>query len=224
MTESKSKREILREKRNERKRRQTITFVAISLAAILLIALAVILPRILVSRTKYDNTDGFSVGDPNAPIKVQEFTDYLCSHCKQFALYYEEDFIRTYVESGDVYFTFVNFPFMHEDSFRGAEASYCAADQNRFYEYKDFLFNYAGYAGAFSDESLISYAATAGLDTDAFEECLLTGVYAEAYINDLNYGQSVGIQGTPSFLVNGSIVSSADLIPLVESLIADLEE
>jgi protein-disulfide isomerase len=224
MTNAKSKRELLREKRQEQKRRQNLTLILIGLAAIILIGLATILPKILVSRTKFKNTEGFSVGNPNAPVHVEEFSDFMCSHCKEFGLYIEEDFIEEYVETGKVYFTFVNFPFLTEDSYQAAEASYCAAEQNRFYEYKDFLFNYAGYSGAFTDSALISYAASAGLDQGEFESCLLSGKYADAYIEDLTYGQSVGIQGTPSFLVNGSIVSSSQLIPTVEGILEGLGE
>ncbi len=224
MSANKSKRELIRSRRKAQKRQQRMTLILISSAAVLLVVLAVLLPKVLVSRTKYKNTDGFSVGDPNAPIVVEEFTDYLCSHCKNFALNYEEDFIKAYAETGKVYFTFNNFPFMTEDSYRGAEASYCAAEQNRLYEFKDFLFTYAGYQDAFSDSALISYATSAGLDPDQFETCLLSDKYLNTYVEDLTYGQSVGVQGTPTFVVNGTVVSSAELIPYVDSLLEQMGE
>ncbi len=220
MSTAKSKREILRQKREEQKRRQRTTLIIIGLAAIILITGAVLLPKVLLAKTKYKNTDGFSVGDPNAPVTVEEFSNFLCGHCRDFALYIEEDFIKEYAETGKVYFTFVNFPFGSEEAFAAAEATYCAADQNRFYEYKEFLFNYAGYQDAFSDSSLINYAVSAGLDQDEFQNCLLSNTYENAYLEDYAYAQSVGIQGTPTFLINGTtIVSSSELIPTVDALL-----
>lgn len=217
MSSSKSKREIIREKRREQKRRRAMTVIFIILAAAILFSAVVILPKLLIGSTKYENTNGFSMGDPDAPVTVVEFSSYTCGFCKSFSESYEADFISDYVEPGDVYFTYVNVPSNSEESLAAAEASYCAADQNKFFEYKDYLFSNAGRADSFSTDNLIKYAASADLNTNQFQTCLESDTFANAYLQDYEYAGSVGLSGTPSFLVNDTLVFSSDLIATVES-------
>lgn len=220
MSDKLSKRELLREKRKEQKRRKTMTFILITLAAIFLIVFAAFLPKLLVKQTKYGSTRGFSVGDPDAPVTVVEFSNYSCGYCKDFAERVEDGFMSEYVDPGQVYFTYVNIPSNNEQSLSAAEASYCAADQDRFFEYKDLLFTYSGYTDAYSESNLINYAASAGLDVDQFRTCLASDSYADAYLADYEYARSVGLTGTPSFLINGKeLVSSSELIPTVDELL-----
>jgi protein-disulfide isomerase len=214
---SKSKREILREKRKEQKRRRLLTAIFIVIAVAALFSAAVILPKLLAGSVKHENTSGFSIGDPNAPVTVVEFSSYSCSYCKNFSENYEEDFIAKYVDTGDVYFTYVNIPPNNEQSLAAAEASYCAAEQNKFFEYKDLLFTNAGFPNSYSINKLIQYAENAGLNAEAFQTCLDSDEYVDAYLQDRQYAGSVGLEGTPSFLVNGTLVYSNELISTVES-------
>lgn len=220
MSEKINKRELLREKRKQEKRRKTMIFVIIVFAVVTLILAAALLPKLLVQNREFGATQGFSVGDPNAPVTVVEFSSYNCGYCKIVSEELQEDFFRDYVETGDVYFTYVNIPSNNEESYAAATASYCAAEQNMFYEYKVQLFTYAGYEGAFSTENLISYSDAAGLDTEDFRACLIRDDYAEAISQDLQFAQSVGLTGTPSFLINGEeLVYTSELIPTVDALL-----
>lgn len=224
MSAGKSKREVIRQKRKEKKRRRMMTFIVIALAAAATFSAAVILPKFIGTtpksdRTKQDSRNGFSIGDPDAPVTVVEFSSYLCSHCKSFSENDEKDFIAEYVHTGDVYFTYVNIPSNSDQSLLASEASYCAAEQNLFFEYKDQLYTYAGNPDAYSQDNLIKYASSAGLDTEAFQDCLASDVYAEAYLQDYQFAASVGLRGTPSFLVNETLVFSSELIPTVESFL-----
>lgn len=216
MSDRKNKRELIREKRIKRKRRRMITVVFISIAAAVLFGAAVFLPKFLNNSAKYDNTSGFSVGDPNAAMKVVEFSSYSCSYCRSFSENNEREFISEYVDSGEVYYTYVNLPANSEQSLAAAEASYCAAEQNKFFEYKDLLFTYAGYSDSYSTSNLIKYANSAGLDADEFQACLGSDKYAEAYLDDYDYAGSIGLTGTPSFMVNDTLVYSNELIQTVE--------
>lgn len=221
LTAGKSKRELIRAKRREQKRRRTMTFVLITISALVILGVAVILPKFLVGKTKYTNTNGFSVGDPDAPVSVVEFSSYSCSYCKSFSEEYESDFIQEYVDSGNVYYTYVDIPPESELYLNAAEASYCAANQNRFFEYKELLFAYAEYSDAYTMDNLVYYATTAGLDTDEFQICMDSDIYAEAYLDAYEYAEIVGMSGTPSFLVNGTLVYSNELITAVEAYLGN---
>jgi protein-disulfide isomerase len=95
--------------------------------------------------------------------------------------------------------------FLGPESQWAAEASECAADQEAFWDYHDLL--YARQAGenrgAFNKENLKQFAAELGLDTQAFNTCLDSGKYAELVGNETAAAQSLGVTGTPAFLING---------------------
>ena len=220
MSQTLSKREMLREKRKQQKRQKTITFILIAAAGVLLIAALIFLPKLFTKASKYENTNQFSIGDPNAPVSVVEFSNYGCSHCRDFSENAEADFIATYVDTGKVYFTYVNIPYNDEGYLAASEASYCAAEQNLFYEYKEQVFTYVGYTDAFSVENLIKYAKAAGLDTNAFTTCMESDAYAQSYLDDYAYAEEIGLQGTPSFLINGEeLVYASQLNEALDKII-----
>lgn len=215
---TKSKREILREKRKEQKRKRTLAFIIVIGAAIILFSFAAFLPKLLMDKTKYENSSGFSIGDPDAPVTVTEFSSYTCSYCKSYSETYESEFVANYVDTGLVYFTYINIPSGSEESLAAAEASYCAAEQNLFFEYKGYLFTYSGTDDGFSESNLISYAASAGLDVDEFQACMDSDLYAEAYLDDYEYATNAGLSGTPSFFVNeASLVYSSELYDTIDA-------
>ncbi len=135
-----SQREKLREKRKQAAKKRIATLVIVLSAVALAIFLIAMLPKLSLDKNQLYLQDGFSIGDPNAPVKVEEFSDFRCSHCQNFALNYEADFIKKYVDTGLVYLTFHNYAFLAEDSTDAAEATYCAAEQNAFWQYKNLLY------------------------------------------------------------------------------------
>ena len=221
MANYKSQREQLREKRLERQKRQLRTVLIILGALLLLIVGLIFLPRLLVSKETLTNQVGFSIGDPNAPVSVEEFSDFQCSHCKIFSQTLEPEFIENYVDTGKVYLTFKNFPIFGEASENAAEATYCAADQNAMWQYKKALFSFSSFQDAFSDNNLVSYAESLELDSGEFQNCLESDKFVSAIQADMANGKNLGIQGTPSFSVNGIIVYSNDLVATVESQLLD---
>ena len=221
MANYKSQREQLREKRLERQKRQLRTVLIILGALLLLIVGLIFLPRLLVSKETLTNQVGFSIGDPNAPVSVEEFSDFQCSHCKTFSQTLEPEFIENYVDTGKVYLTFKNFPIFGEASENAAEATYCAADQNAMWQYKKALFSFSSFQDAFSDNNLVSYAESLEIDSGEFQNCLESDKFVSAIQADMANGKNLGIQGTPSFSVNGIIVYSNDLVATVESQLLD---
>ena len=112
---------------------------------------------------------------------------------------------------------------MGQESQWAAEASECAADQDAFWEYHDYLFetHRGENKGAFSKENLIGFAEELGLDTVAFSDCLASGKYEQAVQSETAAGQQLGIQSTPTFLVNGQPVVGAQPFEVFDQLIAD---
>ncbi len=212
-----SQRELLRQKKIEKARKQRLTYIGIISGIAVLLLGIIFIPQLFKKNTIDPNQSGLSLGDPNAPLQVVNFSDFRCSHCRTFALESEPDFIKNYVDTGQVFLTFAPLTFMSEDSIDAAEAAYCAADQNSFWEYKDILYGAATSATAFTETNLVNYAKQLDLDEDAFVTCLSDNRHLSAIEDDAAYADSVGVTGTPSFYVNGKVVYSNELINAVES-------
>jgi protein-disulfide isomerase len=219
MSTNTSKRELLRQKRKKEKQRKFFIVAIILIAAIALFATAIMLPRLLMNRAKFTNAEGFTIGVQDAPVTVVQFSSYSCGFCKDFAERQEPDFIANFVDTGKVYFRYVNIPSNDPASQLAAQASYCAADQDGFFEYRGFL--YDGYASpdGYSASNLINYANRVGLETEQFQTCLDGEEFERAFMDDIQFAQSIGVTYTPSFLVNDQLVNANELVSTVEDFL-----
>lgn len=113
--------------------------------------------------------------------------------------------------AGKVRIGYVHFVFLGDESQWAGEASECAADQNAFWEYHDYLFvNQNGEnQGAFNKDNLKAFAEELGLDTQAFNECLDSGKYTDLVQQDTAWARSLGVQSTPTFVLNGQGIVGA---------------
>jgi protein-disulfide isomerase len=143
------------------------------------------------------------LGNPDAPITVLEWGDYQCTFCYKFhqetLQIINEDFIKT----GKVKVVFKDFPLNGPDSKLAAEASYCAQDQEKYWQYHDEVYrNWGGErTGWITREALTEFAQVVNLDTEKFNKCLDDNKY-ESKVNSLyEFGNDIGIDATPSFLV-----------------------
>ena len=100
---------------------------------------------------------------------------------------------------------------MGPESQWAAEASECAAEQDAFWQFHDFLYeNQNGEnRGAFNKDNLKQFAEDLGLDKDQFDQCLESGKYVELVEQEIRLAQQLGIQSTPSFIINGIPVIGA---------------
>ena len=98
-----------------------------------------------------------------------------------------------------------HFAFLGQESQWSAEASECASEQDAFWDYHDLLFSrQAGEnRGAFNQDNLKQFAADLGLNTQAFNACLDSGKYASLVRSETLGAQSIGVTGTPAFMING---------------------
>ncbi|MDE2824586.1 MAG: thioredoxin domain-containing protein [Chloroflexota bacterium] len=163
---------------------------------------------------------------PKLPtVTLEEFADFQCSHCMQFALGIGKQIKEDFVETDNIRFIFRHFPFIGPESFRAAEATECAADQNKFWEYHDTVFeNWKGVnEGHFSDDNLKLFADSLQLDRGAFDACFDSRKYLGKVESDIRRGEQLGVRGTPSLFLNGEMLtpsSNEELVQLIESAIA----
>ena len=125
--------------------------------------------------------------------------------------------LRTeYIETGKVRFVYKQFPILGPQSTRASEASECAAEQDQFWAYHDSLF---ANPGGFTDAKLINLAGQIGLDSAAFEACLASGRYTDLIANDAAIVQSLGVRGTPGFVINGKYMAGAQSYEAFQKII-----
>lgn len=139
------------------------------------------------------------LGGANASVVIEEFSDFQCPACG-----YAEGIGRKLVDSygGKIKFVYINFPLrqIHQNAEISAEAGECAFEQGKFWQLHDLMFQNQN---ALDRASLGAYAEQAGLDMDRFNECIDSGKYASAVEGDFQLGRQRGVDGTPTFFING---------------------
>ena len=143
--------------------------------------------------------DDHSAGPDDAPITLVEYGDFECPHCGRAYPIVK----AVQKQLGDsLRFVFRNFPITgsHPHAQHAAEASEAAAAQDHYWEMHDTLFENQG---ALEDRNLLEYAGKIGLDVNDFRMELESGVYASDVEEDVSTGIRSGVNGTPTFFVNG---------------------
>lgn len=143
------------------------------------------------------------LGNPSAPITILEWGDYQCTFCYRFHDTTLSVIHENYIQNGKVNLVFKDFPLNGPDSILAAEASYCANDQGKYWEYHDELYkNWGGErTGWITSWSLNAFASTVGLDLEKFNQCLDQHKYQNKVNTLYQEGKDLGIDATPSFLV-----------------------
>ena len=140
-------------------------------------------------------------GEADAPVAIVEYADYECPYCQQT----QPAIDRIEAEyKGKIAFSYKDIPLpMHTHAQKAAEAAHCAGVQGKYWEYHDMLFK----TRALEVPQLKEHARDLKLDMSAFDKCLDSGEQA-AKVNALSLeGQGFGLQGTPSFFINGRFIS-----------------
>ena len=225
-----SKRQEIRERRQRQQRRNRILMIALVAGGVLLIAFAFVLPGIrqtgvlgtptevpivaITPRALTAPMSGVTMGDPNAPVKMDVWEDFQCSGCMYYTDNIEPQIVQSYIETGKVYYTFHFFPFIDGgagESHQAANAALCANEQGHFWDYHDILFaNWTGEnVGAYKDTRLVAFAQQLGLDMTAFNKCFQANTYADQINQDYQAGSAKGVPPTPAIFVNGNVVVSS---------------
>jgi len=154
-------------------------------------------------------------GSPQAPVMIVEFSDFQCPFCRkvQSAL---KNLLETY--QGQVSLAYRDFPLrgMHSQAELAAEASRCAVEQGKFWEYHDLLF---GNPDKLNRSGVAGMAQSLGLDEKQFDACLSSGKYTKQIEQDLQDGIRAGVEGTPGIFINGILLSGAQPEAAFEKII-----
>lgn len=140
-------------------------------------------------------------GPVNARVTLVEYADFECPYCQQM----QPDLNKLEAEyKGKIAFAYKDVPLpMHLHAQKAAEAAHCADAQNKYWDYHDLLYT----SKALEIPQLKAGARSLGLDGEAFDKCLDSGEQAGLVKTELDEAQKLGLQGTPSFFLNGRFLS-----------------
>jgi protein-disulfide isomerase len=142
-------------------------------------------------------------GNPQAPVIIVEFSDFQCPYCRQ-----AEPTLQNLAAKygGQVSLAYRDFPLreIHPNAQLAAEAARCAGEQGKFWDYHDFVF---AYPNMLNRDGLSQQALNVGLNAKQFNSCLSSGKYRSAIEQDVQDGLKAGVEGTPGFFINGTMVS-----------------
>ncbi len=218
--EKMSRRAERRKQQETSQRNRRLAFIAI--VAVAAITIVVILIRqgtpagvtgevIVPTPIDAPSAQGTAMGDPSAPVRVDEFSDYQCPYCRQFQETTLPQLAANEIANGKVYFVYHPFSFIGQESRDAANAAFCAGDQGKFFEYSETLFaNQAGEnVGAFSQSRIQAFGEALQLDMTAFNACVSGKQHQNEVNQEYATGVAAGVQSTPSFLINNKLVTGA---------------
>jgi len=147
------------------------------------------------------------LGSESAPITIVKFGDYQCEACYYWFHNTRSTLIDNYIETGKAKLVFMDLPFLGRDSITAAQASYCAEDQGKYWEYHTMLYNFQDGppASGWADrDRLNSFAFSLDMNMDEFNECMDSSKYKQRV--KANYDDAVknGATQTPTFILVSS--------------------
>jgi protein-disulfide isomerase len=171
--------------------------------------------------------DPHVLGDAKAKVTIIEFGDYQCPSCRAFWREVEPRLRKEYVDTGKVKLVFADFPLVqiHPEAMLAAMAVDCAGDQDKYWQYHDKLFREQDNRGEdvirFRAADLKKWAKAIGLETAAFNECLDSARYKDEVAKDKAAGDSLGVRGTPTFLINRRVIGGPQPYSVFKKVIDD---
>ena len=219
----KSKRQERRDKVKKQQSRSRLWMIVLIVLGAALLVFAFVWPSlrpvaevVSIDPGTHPNPNDNSMGDPNAPIKIEEFSDFQCPYCERFHSDTEPLLRQYFIDTGKVLFTYRsmgnwvsrNIGGVSTESQDAAAAAYCAGEQNKFWEMHALLFaNVKGEnVGSFSDKRLKAIGEKIdGLDTGKFNSCYDSGKYKDRVQKDFDDGTAAGVNGTPAFVLTYTV-------------------
>jgi protein-disulfide isomerase len=142
-------------------------------------------------------------GTASASVIVTEYGDFQCPACAYAHKEITTPLLAKY--DGNIRFDFRQFPLrsIHPYALPAAQASECAADQGKFWEFFDHTYEHQD---TLAEKPYIAWATELGLNVDLFTRCIDSGMKKSVVLEDLAMGEKVGVNSTPSYFVNGELV------------------
>lgn len=160
-------------------------------------------------------------GPASAAVTLTEYGDLQCPACKAAHEILTKPILAQY--SGKIRFEYKHFPLrsIHVYAYEAAQASECAADQGKFWEFVDL--DYAK-QDALSSNALRDWAAELRLDTALFDRCVKSGIKGDTVLAEYAQGEKLGVNSTPTYFVNGVRVESNTIEAMKAAIDAALKQ
>ena len=212
-----SKRAQTRVEQEKSKRRQRFILIGVITAAVLIVVTLIIRQsnRDAVEIASVDQempayADGRALGSVDAPVLVQNFSNFPCPHCRTLATGAALLIESNFVESGLVRYEYHYATFDQSVGRFAAEAAECANQQGVFWPYHDILYaNQTGARDQYSESRLIAFAEDLDLDGREFRSCLNDGKSSAVVKQDAELAADMGVNATPTIFINGEKVEGS---------------
>ena len=145
-----------------------------------------------------------ALGSESASVTIVEFGDYQCEACYAWFHNTRDTLIDNYIETGKAKLVFVDLPFLGRHSPIAAEASYCAEDQGKYWEYHTMLYTFqdgppdSGWANR---DRLNSFAFSLDMNMDEFNECMDSSKYKNRVKANFDEAMKNDAKSTPTFII-----------------------
>ncbi|MBX7110502.1 MAG: DsbA family protein [Dehalococcoidia bacterium] len=162
-------------------------------------------------------------GSPDAPVKIVEYADFSCPHCREFQEGAYDQFRQEFVDKGLVSLEYKYVAFLGPGSVRAAQAAECANQQGYFWDMHDLLFLRQA-SGAFSEDNLKGYGQEIhdvknGFDVGKYSSCVDSEATKDIVQADVDEGDNKGVNSTPTFFINGQKATGNQTIDQMRQLI-----
>ena len=161
-------------------------------------------------------------GDPNAKVKIIAFEDFRCPFCDQWFKNTEPQIIKDYVDTGKAVLYYRQYQFLGPASVTAGNASECANEQNKFWDFHDYMYQNQpdeSDTSMYTVDSLTQIAGQLGMDTNQFQSCLNAKKYDKNVSQDLADGQKAGVSGTPTVFIDGTPIVGAEPYSAFQTII-----
>jgi protein-disulfide isomerase len=210
------------EERRQKKKQQNLILILLMGGGVALVIGAIVFAVITSTRvnlkprqirvpefTEAEQYGASSLGDPEAPVVIEEFSDFSCSHCGDFAMETKKLLEDEYISSGKATLVFRSVGWVTEipPVLQATESAYCAGEQGAFWQFHDLVF--ANQASLFTNpqadvsRTMETFAEMLELDLIDFNTCLADNRFEDKIAADAEAASQLGVTGTPSFFING---------------------
>jgi len=154
------------------------------------------------------------IGDKDAPVTIIEYSDFQCPFCRTFYENAYQSIKSEYIDKGIVRLVYRHMPLnFHAAAVPSAHAVECAAEQDKFWELHDAIFENQTLLGTgtvdYTQEDIRQWVLDIGVDASDFDKCMDSDKYVDKIKQDISDAARLGINGTPSFVINGRVIVGA---------------
>ncbi len=156
--------------------------------------------------------EGYLMGNPDAPVQIMEFADFECPACGQFATITEPDVRKRIVQTGLASYRFFDFPLteIHKNTLAASNAAACAADQGKFWEMHDALYEHqpewSSEATSDPKKFFERYAKGMGLDVSTWSKCYDDERHLSRIMSNRAEGERRNVRQTPTFVIGTKMI------------------